>query len=79
MSCVPSLTTARDRSCDEGPVAVARDICYLAAPMSKRFTKKKAATSNLDPATLAQQKMFERLRNRAKRTLLKRRRAKSGQ
>lgn len=48
--------------------------------MSKRFTKKKTvATPDLDPATLAQQKTFERLRNRAKRALLKRRRAKSGQ
>lgn len=48
--------------------------------MSKRkFTKKKAATPDLDPATLAQQKTFERLRNRSRRALRKRRRAKSGQ
>ena len=47
--------------------------------MSKRFTKKTVATTNLDPATLAQEKTNERLRNRAKRALLKRRRAKSGQ
>lgn len=46
--------------------------------MSKRFTKK-AAKPNLDPATLAQEKTNERLRNRAKRALLKRRRAKSHQ
>jgi hypothetical protein len=48
--------------------------------MSKRtFTKKTVATPDLDPATLAQMKTFERLRNRSKRALLKRRRAKSGQ
>jgi len=47
--------------------------------MSKRFTKKKATTPDLDPATRANQKLFERLRYRAKRALLKRRRAKSGQ
>jgi hypothetical protein len=47
--------------------------------MSKRFTKKTVATTNLDPAARAELKKFERLRERAKRTLLKRRRAKSGQ
>ena len=55
-------------------------ICYLAVLMSKRkFTKRTAATPNLDPATLAQLKTFERLRKRADRALLKRRRQKSGQ
>lgn len=48
--------------------------------MSKRkFTRRTVATPNLDPATLAQQKTFERLRKRAARALLKRRRKKSGQ
>jgi len=48
--------------------------------MSKRtFTKRKVATANLDPATLAQRKLNERLRQRQARALLKRRRAKSGQ
>ncbi|MDX2086983.1 MAG: hypothetical protein SFX73_03985 [Kofleriaceae bacterium] len=47
--------------------------------MSKRFTKKTATKSDLDPATLAQEKMYERLRNRSKRALRKRRRAKSHQ
>lgn len=48
--------------------------------MSKRtFTKRTVATPDLDPATLAKQKMFERLRERSNRALLKRRRKKSGQ
>ena len=48
--------------------------------MSKRkFTKRKAATANVDPATAAQQKIFARLRQRQARALLKRRRDKSGQ
>lgn len=48
--------------------------------MSKRkFTKRTAATQNLDPAALAQLKTNERLRKRCARALLKRRRAKSGQ
>ena len=48
--------------------------------MSKRkFTKRKVATPDLDPATLAKLKTFERERNRAKRALRKRRRQKSGQ
>jgi hypothetical protein len=48
--------------------------------MSKRrFTKRTAATTDLDPATLAQQKTLARLRSQARRTLLKRRRAKSHQ
>lgn len=48
--------------------------------MSKRtFTKRKAATPDLDPATLAQLRTNERLRKRINRALLKRRRQKSGQ
>jgi hypothetical protein len=48
--------------------------------MSKRrFTKRTAAKPDLDPATLAQLKMFARLRERSNRALLKRRRQKSGQ
>jgi len=48
--------------------------------MSKRkFTKRTIATPDLDPAALAQLKMFQRLRERANRALLKRRRQKSGQ
>jgi len=56
-------------------------ICYLPTIMSKRtFTKKQTAASpDLDPAALAQQKTNERLRRRADRALLKRRRQKSGQ
>ncbi len=47
--------------------------------MSKRRFTSRARASNLDPAALAQQQQLERLRNQAKRALLKRRRAKSGQ
>ena len=48
--------------------------------MSKRkFTKHTVATPDLDPATLAQQKLYERLRRQVGRALLKRRRKKSGQ
>jgi hypothetical protein len=48
--------------------------------MSKRqFTKRAAPATDLDPAALAQQKLFERLRRGISRTLLKRRRQKSGQ
>lgn len=47
--------------------------------MSKRFTKKAVATTNSDPAALAQEKTNQRLRERAARSLRKRRRAKSGQ
>ncbi len=48
--------------------------------MSKRrFTKRTVATTDLDPAALAQRKKLARLRERAHRTLLKRRRQKSGQ
>ena len=52
-------------------------ICYLAGLlMSKRKITKPA---DLDPATLAQQKLLENQRKRANRVLLKRRRQKSGQ
>ncbi|GEM_PF-6210031 len=44
--------------------------------MSKRKITKPA---DLDPATLAQQKLLENQRKRANRVLLKRRRQKSGQ
>ena len=55
-------------------------ICYLARLMSKRkFTKRTVATPDLDPATLAQSKSYERQRERTARKLLKRRRMKSGQ
>lgn len=48
--------------------------------MSKRkFTKRKVATQNLDPAALAEQKTLQRLRKQAAARLLKRRRRKSGQ
>ncbi len=48
--------------------------------MSKlKFTKRTVATPDLDPASLAQQKTYERQRERANRKLLKRRRMKSGQ
>ena len=46
---------------------------------TRKFTKHTVATPDLDPATLAQLKTFERLRRRANRALLKRRRQKSGQ
>jgi hypothetical protein len=47
--------------------------------MSKRRFTARTATTNLDPAAAAQEKMYQRLRDAARRTLLKRRRAKSGQ
>lgn len=48
--------------------------------MSKRkFTKRAAATSDLDPATLAQQQLLERQRARARRNLRRRRQQKSHQ
>ena len=48
--------------------------------MSKRpFTKRKAAPANVDPATLAAQQLRERQRDRARRTLRKRRQRKSHQ
>lgn len=43
--------------------------------MSKKFTKRKAVTPVLDP----EQKLLQRLRKQQARTLLKRRRRKSGQ
>ena len=55
-------------------------ICYLARLMSTRkFTKRPVATKDLDPAALAERKLRDRLRKRINRTLLKRRRQKSGQ
>ncbi len=55
-------------------------ICYLARVMAKRFTKKKKLdTSNLDPAALAKLKKDQRASHLIKRTLLRRRRAKSNQ
>lgn len=47
--------------------------------MSKKFTKRRAATPSSDPATLEQQKLNQRLRERCVRALRKRRRAKSHQ
>ncbi|MDQ3338095.1 MAG: hypothetical protein M4D80_23260 [Myxococcota bacterium] len=48
--------------------------------MTPRKTAKQTATTpDLDPAALAAQKALERQRRRMSRTLLKRRRAKSGQ
>lgn len=48
--------------------------------MSKRkFTKRKVATQETDPAKLAEQKMLQRLRRQAASALLKRRQRKSGQ
>jgi hypothetical protein len=47
--------------------------------MSKKFTKRKIRTPDVDPATLAQMKTLERQRKRARAVLLKRRRRKSGQ
>ncbi len=55
-------------------------ICYLAAPMSKpKTTQRTAATSDLDPAKLAELKILQRQRELANRKLLKRRQKKSGQ
>lgn len=47
--------------------------------MSKRKNASHTVATDLDPATLAQQKLLERQRKRAHRVLLKRRRQKSGQ
>jgi len=48
--------------------------------MSNKFTKKrKTAAADLDPAALAKEKLNERLRRRADRALLQRRRRKSHQ
>jgi hypothetical protein len=44
-----------------------------------KTTKRTVATSDLDPATLAKVNMLKRQRQRMNRTLLKRRRQKSGQ
>lgn len=54
-------------------------ICYRAAHMSKRKFTNRAAAADVDPATLAQQKLVARLRRQAARALLKRRQRKSGQ
>lgn len=44
-----------------------------------KFTSRKAPAQDTDPATLAQQKLHERLRQGVARNLLKRRRRKSHQ
>jgi hypothetical protein len=44
-----------------------------------KTTKRTVATSELDPATLAKVNLLKRQRQRMSRTLLKRRRQKSGQ
>ena len=46
---------------------------------TRKSTKQPAATTDLDPATLANQKLLARQRRNANRALLKRRRRKSGQ
>jgi len=46
---------------------------------TRKFTKRTAATANLDPAALAQKKTYERQRELAAAKLLKRRQKKSGQ
>jgi len=46
---------------------------------ANKKTKHTTATSDGDPATRDRQKLLERERQRARRALLKRRRAKSGQ
>jgi SpoVK/Ycf46/Vps4 family AAA+-type ATPase len=46
---------------------------------NRKTTKRAVATSDLDPATLAKVNMLKRQRQRMNRTLLKRRRKKSGQ
>ena len=45
----------------------------------RKTTKRTVATSDLDPATLAKVNVLKRQRQRMNRTLLKRRRQKSGQ
>lgn len=47
--------------------------------MSNRKTKQTTATQDLDPAALAHLNILKRQRQRINRTLLKRRRQKSGQ
>ena len=46
---------------------------------NSKTTKQTAATPDLDPVALAHQKILQRQRERMNRTLLKRRRQKSGQ
>lgn len=46
---------------------------------NRKTPKRTAATPDLDPATAARQDMLKRQRQRINRTLLKRRRQKSGQ
>jgi hypothetical protein len=46
---------------------------------TSKTTKSTVATSELDPATLARVNLLKRQRHRMNRTLLKRRRQKSGQ
>jgi hypothetical protein len=46
---------------------------------NRKTTKRTVATSDLDPATLANVNVLKRQRQRQNRTLLKRRRQKSGQ
>jgi hypothetical protein len=46
---------------------------------NRKTTKRTVATSDLDPATLAKVYVLKRQRQRMNRTLLKRRRQKSGQ
>ena len=46
---------------------------------NRKFTKRTVATSDLDPATPAKLNILKRQRQRMNRTLLKRRRQKSGQ
>lgn len=46
---------------------------------NRKNTKQATATTDLDPAALAHQNLLKRQRQRISRTLLKRRRQKSGQ
>ncbi len=46
---------------------------------TRKTPKRKPAAPDLDPATLAKEKVLQRQRVRINRTLLKRRRQKSGQ
>jgi len=46
---------------------------------NRKTTKRTVATADLDPATLAHVNLLKRQRQRMSRTLLKRRRQKSGQ
>jgi len=74
------VLTPGDIEGDVLPAALIRDvvgntICYLAALMSKQFTKRKKPAAPVTP----EQKALERQRRQIARTLLKRRRRKSGQ